>query len=180
MFHSVAEIFDLLEQTHTRLYPCVEGLSRAQADFRPVDDRWTIGEIVEHLSIVEGQILKLTQKLIAQAEAQGAPVITDGRINPVSIAQMVERREEKFQAPERSRPQGGVPLAESLARLRKTRQEMRALQAQLEARDLSSVSFPHPAFGPLNAYQWVALIGLHEGRHIEQIEAIKSAPGFPV
>jgi hypothetical protein len=179
IYQSVAEILDLLEQTRSSLYPRVEGLSEAQANFRLADDRWTIGEIVEHLSIVEGQILKLTNRLLAQAEEQGLPEIAGGRINPVSLAPVLGRWEEKFQAPERSRPQGGVPIAESIARLRQTRAAMRELRPRLEARDLSQVNFPHPAFGPLDAYQWLALVGLHEARHQQQIEALMAAPGYP-
>jgi hypothetical protein len=52
---------------------------------------------------------------------------------------------------------------------------LRALQPRIEATDLSAFTYPHPAFGPLNFYQWLALIGLHEQRHLNQIESVLKA-----
>lgn len=31
---------------------------------------------------------------------------------------------------------------------------------------------PHPMFGPLDGYQWIAFVGSHEARQAEQIEEI--------
>ena len=39
---------------------------------------------------------------------------------------------------------------------------------------------PFPIFNPLNAYQWVLYIPLHNMRHDKQIEEVKATPGFPV
>ena len=33
--------------------------------------------------------------------------------------------------------------------------------------------YPHPTFGPLNLYQWLAFVGIHQSRHRRQIEAAK-------
>ena len=37
---------------------------------------------------------------------------------------------------------------------------------------LSQVEHPHPIFGPLNLYQWVAFVGAHEARHAAQIREV--------
>jgi hypothetical protein len=34
------------------------------------------------------------------------------------------------------------------------------------------VSWPHPRFGPLTGYQWIAFSGAHEARHAAQIREI--------
>jgi len=39
--------------------------------------------------------------------------------------------------------------------------------------------FTHPWFGPLDAFQWHCLLGLHQGIHRRQIEAIHAGLGFP-
>ncbi|MDP6579723.1 MAG: hypothetical protein QF681_03625 [Vicinamibacterales bacterium] len=36
-----------------------------------------------------------------------------------------------------------------------------------------------PAFGILNAYQWLPYIPLHDRRHLWQIAEIKAAPDYP-
>jgi hypothetical protein len=39
--------------------------------------------------------------------------------------------------------------------------------------DAHDARFPHPAWGPLNLYQWLAFVGAHEARHLAQISALK-------
>jgi hypothetical protein len=45
---------------------------------------------------------------------------------------------------------------------------------------LGTVYHPHPQFGPLSLYQWIAFVGAHEGRHAAQIretgEALAKRP----
>ena len=65
---------------------------------------------------------------------------------------------------------GKEKLADLLSKMRRTREELRGLQERIEAVDLSSVTYPHPAFGPFNLYQWLAFIGIHEERHLRQME----------
>ena len=111
-------------------------------------------------------------RLLKNAEADGAS--SDGTINPpISLVEHNEKaRATKFQAPEMIRPDGTSSISESLAKLEESRRTIGGLRSRLEAVDLSNTAFPHPAFGKLNLYQWLAFIGLHEGRHLEQIEKI--------
>jgi hypothetical protein len=87
-------------------------------------------------------------------------------------------KEVKLTAPERVRPSGNVALADALASLRRTRSEIEAMRPRLEAADLNAATYPHPAFGELDIAQWLAFIGLHEGRHLRQIKNLMAAPGF--
>jgi hypothetical protein len=92
---------------------------------------------------------------------------------PFSLDEQVEQaRTRKFVAPEEVRPSGAVSLADSLARLRKSRAALEALRPRIERADLSAATYPHPSFGPLNLYQWLAFIGIHEQRHLDQIERL--------
>jgi hypothetical protein len=70
------------------------------------------------------------------------------------------------------RPRGGVAVADSLARLRESRAAFEALRPRIERADLSAATYPHPSFGPLNLYQWLAFVGIHEERHLNQIERL--------
>lgn len=176
-YNSVAEIFEQIDEIRQRLCSRVEGLSDEQANARPAPEAWSVSEILEHLSIIETLMVRNIRGMLAKTEAvgragDGGPV----KMRPFSMERFVERaRGEKYTAPEMARPTGKVPLADSLARLRRTREELRNLQPRMEAADLSEAKFPHPAFGPLDAYQWLAFVGLHEGRHLRQIESVLSA-----
>jgi hypothetical protein len=172
-YNSVAEIFDDIDATRARLVRSVESLSDAEQSFRPAPEKWSAAEIVEHLSIIERRVTKLVARLLDKAEAQGRPLGDGEPFAPVSVAEFVERsRTQKFDAPEEVRP-AGVPLADSLDSLRESRAALRALRPRVARVDGRAVRFPHPAWGPLDLYQWVAFVGAHEARHLAQIEALK-------
>jgi hypothetical protein len=85
----------------------------------------------------------------------------------------------RFQAPELVDPKGHLPPAESLTRLRASRERLLGTVEELASYDLGKLTFPHPFAGPLNAYQWLLITSAHEHRHTEQINRIKSLPDFP-
>jgi len=173
-FRSVPEIYEQIDDTRARLLAAVEGLSEAQHSFSPAPERWSVAQLVEHLSIVEGNVAALLDKLLGKAEEAGAA--TPGDFGPVSIEEFVERsRTAKYEAPERIRPTGVLPVADSLARLCESRTVIRALRPRVERADGRAVRFPHPAWGPLDLYQWLLFVGAHEDRHLSQIEALKEA-----
>src|SRR6201990_2589399 len=111
-YNSVAEIYDEIEGTRGRLLQSVEELSDEQQTFRPAPERWSVAEIVEHLSIVEGSVVRLVGSLLKKGES-GGHVRDDGaHFAPVSIADAVEQtRSRRLDAPENVRP-AGSPLAD--------------------------------------------------------------------
>ena len=173
-FRSVPEIYDHIERTRARLVAAVENLSEEQQVYSPAAGRWSAAELVEHLAIVESGVVKLLDKLLAKAEESGAAARAGSdAFEPVSIEEFVERaRGVKLEAPERIRPTG-VALADSLAHLGESRAALQALRPRVERTDGRALRFPHPAWGPLDLYQWLLFVGAHEDRHLAQIEALK-------
>lgn len=174
-YTSVAQIIEEIDKTRERLYRRVEGLTDEQVASRREPDAWTLAEIFEHLSLIEGRLLQMMIMMLVKAEKSESAPDTEATVEfqPFTLDEHVEQgRGKKFVAPEAVRPSGTASLADSLAKLKSTRAELKALRPRIEARDLSSVTYPHPAFGPLNFYQWLAFIGLHEERHLRQAEAV--------
>ena len=171
-YNSVAEIYEDIDETRARLVGAVEPLTAEQLGFRPSPEKWTVAEIVEHLSITEGRVARMLGVMVTKlgpdaARAEGSPFA------PVSIEQFVElSRTEKYQAPDEIRPKG-APLEDSLAALRDSRSMLRDLRDRAELIDGTRARFPHPVWGPLDLYQWLAFVGAHEQRHLHQIEAVK-------
>lgn len=180
IYNSVTEIFDSLDETRGRLDARLAGLSTAQENFRPASGGWSIAEIVEHHAIMEERILEMMTVMVKKAESAGAQSAARSKgFSPVSLDQFVERSlKEKYVAPDVVQPRGGVPLSDLLERLRQSRASLKTLRPRLEATDLSAARYPHPAFGPLDLYQWVVMIGVHEDRHLRQIEALMSSPEY--
>lgn len=174
-YDSIAEIFDSLDATRRRLLGAIEELTEEQAAHRASPERWSAAEIVEHLSITEEQSVRLFRKLLGRAgdvSCAGAVAVFE----PVSIDEHVERsRAEKYEAPDVVRPKGDATLADSLARLAASRAALHELRERIEAIDCRALIFPHPLFGPLDLYEWLAFIGAHEERHLAQLEALRAA-----
>jgi hypothetical protein len=178
-FRSVAEALEIVAGKHSELRAEVEGLSEEQQHFRPVADRWTIAEIVEHVAIVQEGMGKIASKLVREAEAAGALAKPDGTIGLVATDFIPDRESRRLNAPENVRPHGDASIGDSLGKLEKDYQRLQDMRPRIETVDLGAVTFPHPAFGALTGYQWLALLGAHEGRHIQQIKEIKASDGYP-
>lgn len=135
-----------------------------------------MSEIAEHVSLVESQILRLLTMLLAKAEGDGVGADASGRIGPIGVEPMIERSKvEKYTAPDAAVPKGEQPITNSIESIKRTRAALIELKPRMEKVDMSKVSYPHPAFGPMTPYQWLVLIGLHEQRHLDQIEAVLSS-----
>ena len=196
IYQSIADIYAANDTVRRRLSSHVENLNAAQQTFRPAESAWSVAEIMEHLSITERNMVQLIGILLAKTEsaataaaAAGAPDAGDVApaggnappppFQPFSMDALIETvKDKKFTAPERVSPGGQIALADSLAALQETRAAIESLRPRLEAADLTAAAYPHPYWGDLNLAQWLAFIGLHEGRHLGQIKQLMAAPGF--
>src|SRR5688572_30695514 len=88
------------------------GLSDAQLNFRAAEGRWTIGEIAEHIIVVETALFGLiTGQIMKSAPPKCEDVF---RMGDRAIILTVTNRSEKFQAPEQVRPNGRWKTREDL------------------------------------------------------------------
>lgn len=177
-FHSIADILAENEKAHDRFLSIVSSVTEAQAGYRPAENEWTIGEIVEHVSIVNNGFLRITRKLLKQAEAEGKSAPADLNLKLI-LSDESGVPVQKFEAPETVRPTGSISIADALASMRQTLDGFVEIKPRVEVVDLSEQMFPHPAFGPISAYQWMLLLSEHQDRHLRQIERVIAAPGFP-
>jgi hypothetical protein len=195
IYQSIADIYASNDTVRRELTARLENLSEAQQTFRPAEGAWSIAEIIDHLSITEQNMVQLIGMLLRKGEGGAAASAAkpgegdDGRdaqtaagapsFQPFSLDDFIAQVEDvKLTAPERVRPGGNVTLADALANLGRTRAEIEAMRPRLESADLGAATYPHPAFGEFNSAQWLAFIGLHERRHLRQIENLMAAPGF--
>ena len=165
-----------LAVSRERMLGLVQGLSAEQWVFHPAEGRWSIGDCVEHITRVENRVMGFIGEKV-----QGPPVEVPASVREKdpALMQVVPDRTERRQAPEIARPEGkctdgGQLLAEFL----KTRSRSAQFAAETRA-DLRSYTQHHGAFGELDCYQWLLLLGLHTERHARQIEEIKADARFP-
>jgi DinB superfamily len=165
IYDSVDDVFVANDAVRRRLVKRVDGLDKARANAS--EGGWSVAQIVEHLSITEPLITRAIEGMLA-------PTGGDGHerkpFAPFSLDEYAEQARGKIEAPEFLRPTG-LPLTEGLARLKESRAVLEALRPRFECADYSRL-LEHPAFGMLNAAQWLAFLGMHEERHLRQIERI--------
>lgn len=171
-YQTIAEIYEANDKIRENLRSTLENLSEEKAAALPEGENWSIAKIVEHLAMVEGGMTKIAAKLLRGAEQRGVKANGEARITDEFLRQTMEARDRKVEAPEMVQPTGAAKLSESIENLEKTRKELNDLRPLFEKVGCEGFTFPHPAFGQLNATEWLALVGGHEARHNAQIKRI--------
>lgn len=170
-------VLEQLKASEARLLRLVEGLRPAQWGFREAAERWSIAEIVEHLVVFEGFITgAVTNSLQRPAEPEKTALV--GAKEPLVLG-LAESRDLQLKAREATSPVGRwAGGAELMAEFREARARTIAFVAETEC-DLRGHFFPHIAFGDLDCYQWLVVLGQHTLRHCLQIEEVLGDARFP-
>lgn len=171
-------LIEYFRATQTKLLSAVGGLSESQWNYRPGPDRWTIAEIVEHITIAENRILELVNNRILQTSP--AVDIPPSQITEESILALAHDRTQKFQAPESIRPIRQFGDSKSVvAAFEKTRATTLTFVKETPV-DLRRYFGLHPVFKQnIDGYQWLLVLAAHCERHTVQINEVKADPNFP-
>ncbi len=160
-----------LEMTEAWLADEVSGLSPAQLNFRYAPGKWTVLDVVEHLTLAEPQYWADLQKEVKQAPAKPK--------QPTSDADMlwygIDRTERQKTSPSEEPKGKFTDVQQALAGFRKLRA---AMLSYARATDDDLRAHAYPEWG-VDAYQALLGISTHSQRHILQIREIKAQPGFP-
>ncbi|MDQ2667085.1 MAG: DinB family protein [Gemmatimonadota bacterium] len=178
MHPRIQEVLSALDDTRKSLQGTIADIPPARLGVRPSDDRWSVAEIVEHLSMVEGRIAQmLTEKLDAARKA-GLGHETDATpVAPMLDIATVIDRSNPITASEASQPRAGLSVEDGMKLLTERRLGLRNAVMSSDGLALGSVEIPHARLGTLNVYQWLLFLAGHEARHIDQIrEVAASAP----
>lgn len=172
-----AKAIKLLLDSQKETLDALKGLSDAQWNYKSAPEKWSVGEVAEHIWLAEALLFGALQRALATPENANWAEQTKGK-NEV-LEQLLLNRNGKAQAPEQIKPTG-----KTRAEIMKGLQEARAKTLQF-AQDtqlpLKSHTLDHPfkVFSTLNAYQWLIYIPLHNLRHNQQILEVKTSTGFP-
>jgi len=171
-YQTISEIYEANDKVRAKLKDIVANLNDEQANTLPDGEKWTVKEFVEHISIVDEGIMRISAKLLNAAREAGKSSDGTAKFTDGFVQKMAGGRDAKFEAPDRVRPTGTKSIGESLAKMDETREKLEELRSLFESVECSEVKFPHPAFGDMTAHEWLALRGGHEARHIKQIVGV--------
>lgn len=169
--------------TRNRLQEVTAGLTDEQARFKPAPDRWSIAEILEHLSIAHDRILTRVIDQFPQAPAPEPG--RDALVVDALVLEKIPDRSMKATAPEFAQPKGLITPKESLGRILLSYQrltEFLASTPDLREHILDSPPLRFTTGGAhttADGYQWVLTAVAHDERHIRQILEVKAASDYP-
>jgi hypothetical protein len=164
------EVLATLDQRRATLEREVAAVPQPLRERRPGPDRWSVAEVLEHLTIVETRVARLLDEQISAARAAGlGPEHETTPVVPtVDVATLLDRSK-ALVARENSLPTAGLDANTALATLTEQRRALRETLLAADGLALGDVVIPHPRLGPLNVYQWAVFVAAHEGRHTAQI-----------
>ena len=153
-------------------------LTPAQWAFKAAPDKWSIAECAEHISVSEDYIWGLVDKMVAGPPSD-PELVAKTKGKDEMLVKMVPNREQKFQAPEPIQPKKLLADPTEYVTRFKARRDKHIAYVDTTTDSLRDRVSPHPAAGPLDAYQWILLVSGHTERHVLQILEVKADPNFP-
>jgi len=164
-----------LESTRKNVLEATKGLSEAQWNFKAAPDRWSVGQVMEHIAASEDFIRGMVVEKVMTAPAGDAG--RDVKKTDEGVLAMVPDRTHKAQAPEPLVPTNRFGSPEgSIKHFVETRTATEDfLKTMTGLRDHVMDS----PLGKLDGYEFVLFIAAHSERHTKQINEVKADPNFP-
>jgi hypothetical protein len=174
-----AKLIRYLRDSQKEFLSYLDDVSDDQWNWKSAPDRWSVGETAEHIVLAETFLFKMAEKAMASDPNPDWEMKTKGKTE--LLERVMVDRSHKVQAPEPLKPNGRVMTrAEVIAKFRELRGKTIkfAETTQLPLKEHTTAG-PFPIFDPLNAYQFVLYIPLHNLRHDQQIAEVKATAGYP-
>lgn len=178
------ELVTLLDDSLDMLMGLITGLTDEQWNFKQNEDRWSVGECVEHICRSERALLDSAKGAMENpADADWAKK-TEGKTQ--LIKRVMPNRNPGgaggATAPQEIRPTEKWDRAKAIEEYYKVRGEVRAFAETVAfEQPIKEHIFTHPfpVFGDLTAYDWLIYVPLHTVRHSKQIIEVQEDPNYP-
>src|SRR5690349_19391966 len=173
-----AKLLNWLEESRKEFLAAIDNLSDAQWKWKPAPDRWSVGEVAEHVVLAEAGLFQNVKTALAASASPDWEAKTGAKTQIIEM--VMAPRLGKATAPEPLVPGGKMTRSEARSRFEAQRAETVKFVRETEAPLKEHLAkHPMPMFDPLNAYQWLIYAPLHTMRHDKQIAEVKATPGYP-
>jgi len=163
-----------LTATHQQLLTLAKRLTPEQWTFKPAPDRWSVGEVAEHLLLSERGIMGLVKGPLLE-NPRGGTVIESkaGEITAVMLD-----RSRTFNAPAQAQPQQqwSTPASFVDAWTPERQNTIEFVEGPVKLHDYV---LENPVAGPIDGHDWLIFLVTHNQRHLLQIEEVMRHPDFP-
>ena len=203
----LVQALDAFRKTRERTMVMVEGLSQAQLDFAPAPNRWSAGEVLDHMILAENININQIARLIELKRPGRTPKLdlsfADLNISvaylPRSVLPLLElplmfmnmlvpdslrnyltrHRLVPFQNPDAAAPRRGRLASQLSSDLITSLNETEMLFRNNRDIDYRELVLRHPLLGSYDVPGLLRFMAAHEQRHQSQIINIMASPQFP-
>jgi hypothetical protein len=176
MHPHLASVLAALDESRHSLEQAAHDVDLDKRALRPAPDRWSLSEVLEHVSLAEANftawitsgIEKAKESGLGREAAERAPL-------PEAVRARFADRVNRRTAPERVQPKGEMTAEEAWNAVVEVEQGLKQVLTAADGLALNEVVVEHPTLGPFNIYQWVELMAAHRHRHVEQVREIAAA-----
>lgn len=177
-----ARILTELDASQKQFLDSISGLTTAQWTYKAGPDRWSIGEVAEHIVAAEGYIGGNVMNLVDKSPADTAKAAqrepNNSKIDERVLVQLRDRSQ-KATAPGEITPKGIYKTpAEAVDAFQSARAKTVAFVKASKADMRDHFFSPFPG-AELDGVQGFLFLCGHNERHVEQIEEVKQSPGYP-
>ncbi len=168
------QLLSYLHATRKQVLDATEGLSAAQWNFKPAQDKWSVAEVVEHITRTEPFLFGFFTNFINHS----APAPADLKLTRDQLVANMTDRSKPAQAPAEIRPTGQWQAGPELVGEFKSRRDnlITWLIGTKEPLTRTWASW----FGQtVSVYQGLWTLPAHTERHLTQILEVKANPNFP-
>jgi hypothetical protein len=171
MLPELKQKFDALEEQRRALFDRLAREDDARLRYHPASSSWSMLQVVEHLVLVEG----LVMKTMLRAER---PIVRRRWWHRIGawLVSIVLGRGIRVPAPSKKVvPLTDSPLHESGAKWDELRRQLRAFLDQTTSESARQLGFRHPVSGPLDIPSSLDFIRSHFDHHLRQIGRIEAS-----
>jgi DinB superfamily len=194
--------------TRARTLAIIDELTQTQLDYAPAPDRWSVGEVLDHMLLGERINREQVATLIEMRKEGRRPELSltfsDLNISVAGIPRCVlplletpltlmnmfvpdglrnyltRNRLIPFRNPDPATPRRGRLDSELRGDLIASLQETEALFHSNPDLDYGEMTMQHPLLGSYDVPGLLLFMSAHEERHQSQIGDIQTKPGFPL
>jgi hypothetical protein len=170
------KVLNWLKESRQEFLSAIDGVTEQQWTWKPAPERWSVGEVAEHIVLAEASLFGNVNKALSSPANPVWEEKTKGKT--AMLEAILAPRIGKALAPEAIVPKGKMTPAQVRDQFEKQRAEIVRFATGTDV-PLKQYTIDNPFFGTLNGYQWLIYAPLHTMRHDKQIAEVKGTAGYP-
>lgn len=169
MLPNIQEKFDSLKLKREALLEHLGSLSTDVTSFKAGSDKWSIVEVVEHLVIVEKDLLRQLSVNVPTSTLDIKSKIPQKHQTVIKVME----RDIAVDVPDESmEPQGSLSLDELLNQWDDIRKKIQRTLSEMKSENKDNLVYQHPFGGPLDIVEALQFVDVHFDNHIRHIDRI--------